>query len=98
MPTPIEKLHKFLSLEIDRGYDNRAVVGGLDKILPAWESEARQNGVEVHQRNARQAEVDGLCRGGPLPHQPAEGEQRQPPGSGERPASCQETEDQETGQ
>jgi len=43
MLSSIEKLQKFFRLEIERGYDNRAVVGGLDKILPAWESEARSN-------------------------------------------------------
>jgi len=41
MSSPIEKLQKFLKLEVERGYDNRAVVGGLDKILPNWENEAR---------------------------------------------------------
>lgn len=41
MPSPAEKLLKFLKLESERGYDNRAVVGGLDKIIPAWEEEAR---------------------------------------------------------
>jgi ATP-dependent DNA helicase RecG len=39
-PTPIEKLQKFFKLEAERGYDNRAVVGGLDKVLPAWLKEA----------------------------------------------------------
>jgi ATP-dependent DNA helicase RecG len=37
----IEKLQKFFKLESERGYDNRAVVGGLDKILTSWEAEAR---------------------------------------------------------
>ncbi len=46
MPSSIEKLQKFFRLEIERGYDNRAVVGGLDKILPSWESEARASQVE----------------------------------------------------
>ncbi len=41
MPSPTEKLLKFLKLESERGYDNRAVVGGLDKIIPSWEEEAR---------------------------------------------------------
>jgi len=40
MPSPLDKLKKFLFLESERGYDNRAVVGGLDKILPAWKTEA----------------------------------------------------------
>lgn len=43
MLSSIAKLLKFIRLEIERGYDNRAVVGGLDKILPAWEREARAN-------------------------------------------------------
>lgn len=41
----LEKLQKFFKLEKDRGFDNRAIVGGLDKILPAWEPVARQEGV-----------------------------------------------------
>lgn len=41
MQPSIDKLQKFLKLEAERGYDNRAVVGGLEKILPIWESEAR---------------------------------------------------------
>ncbi len=43
MPSPVEKLQKFLILEKDRGYDNRAVVGGLDKIVTSWKSEAESN-------------------------------------------------------
>jgi ATP-dependent DNA helicase RecG len=41
MQPSIDKLQKFLKLEAERGYDNRAVVGGLEKILPIWEAEAR---------------------------------------------------------
>ncbi len=41
MQPSIEKLIKFIRLESERGFDNRAVVGGLEKILPVWESEAR---------------------------------------------------------
>lgn len=41
MQPSIEKFLKFLKLEIERGYDNRAVVGGLEKVLPNWESQAR---------------------------------------------------------
>jgi ATP-dependent DNA helicase RecG len=43
MLSSVEKIQKFFKLEIERGFDNRAVVGGLDKILPAWENEARAN-------------------------------------------------------
>lgn len=47
MVLPIEKLQKFIKLEIDRGYDNRAVLGGLDKILPTWENEALSSRVDA---------------------------------------------------
>ena len=43
MDSSIDKLKKFLSLEIERDYDNRAVVGGLDKIIPTWTMES-ENG------------------------------------------------------
>lgn len=41
MKRSLHKLQKFFELEIERGYDNRAVVGGLDRILDSWEMEAR---------------------------------------------------------
>jgi ATP-dependent DNA helicase RecG len=49
MPSSIDKLLKFLKLERERGYDNRAVVGGLDKIVPSWINEARANGLDENQ-------------------------------------------------
>jgi ATP-dependent DNA helicase RecG len=45
MPSPFEKLQRYIRLESERGYDNRAVVGGLDKIIPWWEPEARISAV-----------------------------------------------------
>lgn len=45
MPSPIEKLLKFIRLEANRGFDNRAVVGGLDQFAPIWENEARQHNI-----------------------------------------------------
>ena len=45
MPAPIENLRKFLNLEIKRNYDNRAIVGGLDKIDPVWQQDAHLYGV-----------------------------------------------------
>lgn len=45
MPSSLEKLKKFLLLETDRGFDNRAVVGGLDKILPSWKTDAISSGI-----------------------------------------------------
>jgi ATP-dependent DNA helicase RecG len=41
MNPAVEKLVKYLRLEADRGYDNRAVVGGLQCMLEPWEAEAR---------------------------------------------------------
>jgi len=41
MKQSIEKLQKFFSLEANRGYDNKAVMGGLEKMLDSWEAEAR---------------------------------------------------------
>ncbi len=41
MKPSIEKLQKFFTLEADRGYDNKAVMGGLAGMLSAWEAEAR---------------------------------------------------------
>ena len=43
MLSSIDKLQKFIKLERERGFDNKAIVGGFDKIIPSWESEARSN-------------------------------------------------------
>jgi len=41
----IQKLTKYLTLEAERGYDNGAVVGGLEGMLDPWEEEARNSEV-----------------------------------------------------
>jgi ATP-dependent DNA helicase RecG len=41
MKASLEKLYKFFKLETERGFDNRAVLGGLEKAFTAWETEAR---------------------------------------------------------
>jgi ATP-dependent DNA helicase RecG len=41
MNPAITKLTKFLRLEAERGFDNRAVLGGLDRMLKPWQEEAR---------------------------------------------------------
>jgi ATP-dependent DNA helicase RecG len=41
MFSSIEKLHKCLKTESDRKYDNRGVIGGLDKLIPLFEKEAK---------------------------------------------------------
>ncbi len=41
MKPSIEKLQKFFKLEAERGYDNKAVMGGLSRMLDSWIAEAR---------------------------------------------------------
>jgi ATP-dependent DNA helicase RecG len=41
MKPSLLKLHKFLKLEIERNFDNRAVVGGLERMLEPWQAEAQ---------------------------------------------------------
>jgi len=45
MNPTIEKLSKFLKLEAERGYDNRAVMGGLQRMLEPWRAEAEANNI-----------------------------------------------------
>lgn len=45
MNAVIEKLAKFLRLEAERGYDNRAVFGGLQNMLEPWKAEATEAGI-----------------------------------------------------
>ncbi|MFN2215079.1 MAG: ATP-dependent DNA helicase RecG [Anaerolineales bacterium] len=45
MKPSLIKLQKFFNLEAERGYDNRAVLGGLSRMLEPWEAEARQEGL-----------------------------------------------------
>ncbi|MCE1254490.1 MAG: ATP-dependent DNA helicase RecG [Anaerolineae bacterium] len=48
MLSSIEKIRKFLKLEADRGFDNKAVLGGLNKVVPAWQTEANIQKVETN--------------------------------------------------
>ena len=41
MKPSIEKIQKFFKLEADRGYDNKAVLGGLAGMLDSWIADAR---------------------------------------------------------
>jgi len=45
MQPSLEKLRKLFRLEYDNGYQDRAVIGGLVKILDFWETEARHDNV-----------------------------------------------------
>jgi len=51
MFTSIEKIKKFLQLEIERKYDNRSVLGGLDKICAIWKQEAIAQGIPLDSVN-----------------------------------------------
>ena len=41
MDSAISRLLKILALEKKQGYRNKAVIGGLDKFVSRWESDAR---------------------------------------------------------
>ncbi|MGA2820256.1 MAG: ATP-dependent DNA helicase RecG [Anaerolineales bacterium] len=45
MNPALDKIDKFLKLEAERNFDNRAVLGGLDKILDTWTKEATESGL-----------------------------------------------------
>ncbi|NLF49983.1 MAG: ATP-dependent DNA helicase RecG [Leptolinea sp.] len=45
MPSIVESLSKFLNLEKERGFKNTAIIGGLHKVVPYWENEARKLGI-----------------------------------------------------
>jgi ATP-dependent DNA helicase RecG len=52
----IDKLDKMISLEIEQGYKNKAVIGGLKGVLPWWPQQAR----EVCDRPEQHALIDGV--------------------------------------
>ena len=41
---PLEMMYRVLTLEEERGWDNRAVMGGLERMLARWPAQARQQG------------------------------------------------------
>ncbi|MGH2620491.1 MAG: hypothetical protein ACRDHG_07965, partial [Anaerolineales bacterium] len=45
MNPAIDKLSKVLQLEAARGYDNRAVFGGLERLMESWEPEVLASGI-----------------------------------------------------
>lgn len=47
MPKSLEKLKKILQLEIQNHYVNRAIIGGLEKFLPALHPEMVSEGVDA---------------------------------------------------
>lgn len=47
MNNSLTKLSKFFKLEAERGYDNRAVVGGLQRMLEPWKEQAEEENLPV---------------------------------------------------
>jgi ATP-dependent DNA helicase RecG len=45
MKPSLQKLQKVFNLEAQKGFDNHAVIGGLERMLALWEAEARAEGV-----------------------------------------------------
>jgi ATP-dependent DNA helicase RecG len=45
MQSSLEKLRKFFGLEREKGYDNTAIIGGLEQMLDHWEGEARAENI-----------------------------------------------------
>lgn len=45
MKLSLQKLQKIFKLEAERGYDNHAVMGGLDRLLDHWIPEARADNI-----------------------------------------------------
>ena len=54
-----EKLLKFISLEIYRGCDNRAVVGGMIRFLPVWNQESGGGELSPEEDEAVRAYLNG---------------------------------------
>src|SRR5574342_279413 len=46
MHPALDQLQKVLKLEIKDGYPNKAVIGGLTKMLVFWEPNARRGGLD----------------------------------------------------
>lgn len=40
------ELSKYLDLEIKKGFNNKAIVGGFERLLPLWSSRALENGAD----------------------------------------------------
>ncbi len=49
MQRATEKLYKICKLEAEFGFTNKAVVGGLEKLLDSWQGEARADGLPEDQ-------------------------------------------------
>jgi ATP-dependent DNA helicase RecG len=59
MSSSLEKLHKVVLLEVKRNFDNKAVVGGLQKILTVWTEEAQHEKVDPQIINDLKIKIEG---------------------------------------
>lgn len=60
MPASIDKLLKILTLEAQQfKYSDRAIIGGLEKFLPAWIQEATNDKVPAEVLNSIKSAMDG---------------------------------------
>jgi len=48
-PTSIFKIKKYIQSERERGFDNRTIIGGLDKVISTWASDAHLDNVPEEQ-------------------------------------------------
>jgi ATP-dependent DNA helicase RecG len=71
MPSPFDTLKKMLSLEKQREYDNKAVMGGLERLSDTWAPEAITQ-VDTKEERLLIEEVAGLLRQYPTLEQPAQ--------------------------
>ena len=62
MNNSIKKLQKFFRLEAQRGYDNRAVMGGLADMLEPWIEEAANDGLNPELIDAVVARIRDYSR------------------------------------
>jgi ATP-dependent DNA helicase RecG len=52
MKPSLQKLFNIFKLEVEHEYDNRAVIGGLDRIIDTWDAEARTDELSEELINA----------------------------------------------
>ncbi|MGB8252404.1 MAG: hypothetical protein WCF08_04265, partial [Anaerolineaceae bacterium] len=50
-PTSILKIKKYIQSERERGFDNRTIIGGLDKVISTWASDAHLD--KIHEDQIR---------------------------------------------
>jgi ATP-dependent DNA helicase RecG len=62
MTSALDKLSKMIALEIEQGYQNKAVIGGLDRVLAWWPLQTRSE-CTLPKQEAIITEVIGLING-----------------------------------